>query len=187
MISFKTIYYEGIEPSIQDKIKNATSFEQALDLICSDAKLFINFIYKFGFDVFSGYFHILEKNEHSIAKYPWPSAEYAKVLIENDKPVSEIIEQGIAQYPDYLHNYVKFLIKNNKSVSEAIEKSIIQNSDYSLEYAKLLIENDKPVSEIIERGVAQYKDRAYLYAKFLIKNNKPVPEIIQQSAENLTK
>ena len=123
MISFKTVYYEDIESSIQDQIKNATSFEQALDLICSDAKLFINFIYEFGFDVFSGYFHILEKNEHSIAKYPWPSAEYAKVLIENDKPVSEIIEQGIAQYKDRAYLYAKFLIKNNKPVPEIIQQS----------------------------------------------------------------
>ena len=67
MISFKTIYYEDIEPSIQDQIKNATSFEQALDLICSDDNLFANFVSEFGFDFFDDYLHILKKYVKTIA------------------------------------------------------------------------------------------------------------------------
>ena len=94
MISFKTVYYEDIESSIQDQIKNATSFEQVLELICSDGKLFENFIAEFGFDTFSGYLHILKKYEHSIATGSYYSLEYAKLLIQNNKPVPEIIQQS---------------------------------------------------------------------------------------------
>jgi len=182
MISFKTIYYEDIEPSIKDQIKNATSFEQALDLICSDLELFRNFLNQFGFELFSDHFHILKKHEHMIAQNSWLSMEYAKLLIQNDKPIPEIIERRIATDLYHSLEYAKFLIQNNKPIPNFIEQIIAKDRDYSYTFAKMLIENDKPVSEIIERGIAQYKDRAYLYAKFLIKNNKPVPEIIQQSA-----
>jgi hypothetical protein len=66
MISFKTVYYEDIEPSIQDKIKAASSFEQVLDLICSDAKLFMKFNIEFGFNFFIDYLHILKKHEKKL-------------------------------------------------------------------------------------------------------------------------
>ena len=125
MISFKTIYNEGIEPPIQDKIKNATSFEQVLDLICSDAKLFMKFNIEFGFNFFIDYLHILKKHEKKIAQ-SFYTVKYAKMLIENNKPVSEIIERGIAQYADYSYNYAKLLIKNNKPVPDFIEQSAKQ-------------------------------------------------------------
>ena len=123
MISFKTVYYEDIEPSIQDKIKNATSFEQALDLICSDHKLFGNFIGEFGFEFFRDYLHILENNERIITKYSYHSVEYARLLIQNNKPVPEIIERGIAEDSDESLFYARFLIQNNKPVPEIIQQS----------------------------------------------------------------
>jgi hypothetical protein len=156
MISFKTIYYEDIEPSIQDQIKNATSFEQALDLICSDDNLFANFVSEFGFDTFSGYLHILKKHEYSIAKYSWSSVEYAKFLMQNNKPISKIIEQGIAEDSGRSYDYAKYLIDNNKPVSEIIERGIAQYARHSYDYAKWLIQNNTPVPDFIEQRIAQY-------------------------------
>lgn len=115
-----------------------------------------------------------------IAKSPGKSLDYARLQLQDKKPVPAVIEEAVLKSSVKTQDYVKLMVEKNAEPTPLFNKMAANSSWIAVNYAKALIENGKtPPDPIVDAIVLKKKGHArdaYQFLSLLIKHDMPVPE-----------
>jgi len=133
---------------------------------------------------------ILENNDlqnellPKILDNPHYTLRYAKVLVQNNKPVPDFVENAFSNSPEAASNYAKIIANNGGKVSEKIIDIIKTDPDASFAFAEGTIINDYVVPLEIVKSLAKNCKYASNYGTMLLEKgiiNQKIFKILENA------